>query len=708
MRKPARNSASMTAALLAVALGCATGASLRASEPVEPDNAASRGWTCSLCPEPQGATGNVDVGTVWVSDSAPKFGDYRGLEQQGAYLALDGQSRHRDGAGRFLDVQVRDLGIENRAVEARGGERGRYTVEFAYREIPKYRGFGAETVYRGVGGDALTLPGGWQPAGTTGGMGALRDSLQPLPLRMKRKILDVGLRWRLAPRWSWDLEFQHQSKEGTRPFGAGAFTIHSSHFPAPVDFATSRLRMGLSWSGAEAHWRLGVVGSDFDNAHRAVTWPNPFTPLPGTGQLRASLEPDNRFYQVDLAGAWAPLQRLRLTANAAAGRMEQDEPLLPASINPAFSELPLPRATADARVDVGTLNLGGMLYARLTPRLGLTARVRRDERENRTPVDLFPLIVTDLVPRAPRPNRPYDYQRDRGSLSLRYRAGPAFRLQAGADFQSIERSLQSVDKTDETGYWGQLSLGPGGRWEFRARLERAARDAGPYVQFDNGGLIEHPLMRKFHLADRDRKHLKIDLDLYPLPELTLGASYRRRDDRYSQSVVGLQDSDARTVSLDLDWSPADRLHAHAFVSRDEIASRQAGAESAVAVPWDAATEDQFLTTGLGIQLDYSRRLQLGLDVIHARSEGDIRTLSGAAGGPFPTLETRLSNARIHLHYELTAEWAIEASMEYESYDSTDWALDGLGPDGIPAILTLGAESPDYDVMVLRAQASCRF
>lgn len=708
MSTPDRNSAWFAAALLAVALCFGGNGSLRAAESGGPGDAASRGWTCSLCPEPEGATGSIDIGPLWVSDSSLKFGDYRGLERQDLYLALDGRSRLREGPGRFLDVEVRDLGLDSRAVEARGGERGRYTVAFAYREIPKYRGFGADTVYRGAGGDELTLPSGWQPAASTTGMTALQDSLRPEPLRMKRRILDVGLRWRLAPRWSWDLELQHQSKEGTRPFGAGVFTIHSSHFPAPVDFATSRLRAGLSWSGAEAQWRLGIAGSHFDNAYRAVTWPNPFTAIPGTGQLRASLEPDNRFYQVDLAGAWAPLQRLRLTANAAAGRMEQNEALLPASINPDFDELPLPRATADARVDVGTLNLGGRLDARLSPRLSLTARLRRDDRDNGTPVGLFPLIITDLVPRPPRPNRPYSDQRDRGSLSLRYRAGPALRLQVGADFQRTERTLQSVAKTDETGYWGQLSVNPEGAWELRVRLERAARDAGPYVQLDNGGLVEHPLMRKFHLADRDRERLQIDLDLYPLPDLTFGASYRRHDDRYAQSTIGLQASDDRTLSLDLDWSPADRVHALAFASHDEIASRLSGAESAVAAPWDATTEDRFLTAGLGIRLGLSRRLQTGLDLVHARSDGDIRTATATAEDPFPTLGTRLTNVRIRLQYEVSAAWAVEASMEYESYDSSDWALDGLGPDGIPSILTLGAESPDYDVIVLRAQASYRF
>ena len=46
--------------------------------------------------------------------------------------------------------------------------------------------------------------------------------------------------------------------------------------------------------------------------------------------------------------------------------------------------------------------------------------------------------------------------------------------------------------------------------------------------------------------------------------------------------------------------------------------------------------------------------------------------------------------------------------EYERYDSDDWYVDGLEADGIPAVLSMGADSPDYDVVVLRLFATCRF
>lgn len=671
-------------------------------------NAASRGWRCELCPAPAGWTGELAAGGGWVSDSSLKFGDYRGLEEDGGFAALDGKTHYRGEDGRFLDLTVRDPGIDNRSANLRGGQRGRFTVELAYREIPKYRGFGAETVYLGAGGNELTLPADWQPAANTSGMSRLAASLKPVELEITRKTVDAGLRWRLGPRWSYDLALQHQRKEGTRPFGAGVFTIHSSHFPAPVDFATDRLEMGLAFAGEAAHWRLGFTGSEFDNAHDSVTWPNPFTAIPGTERLRASLEPDNASYRFDLAGAWSPLQRLNISGTAAVGRMEQDDPLLPPSINPAFSDLPLPRATADARIDIGTLNLAGKLDARLSPRLSLTARLRRDERDNRTPVDLFTPIITDIAPRPARPNRPYSFERDRASLSLRYRAPGKARLQAGADFEDYQRSLQSVPKTEERGYWGEIGLKPGSLIELRLRAERSDRDAGPYTTIRDGTLVEHPLMRKFHLADRARERLLFDLDFFPLAGLTLGASYERSEDDYERSLVGLRGSEERVVSLDAGWSLSERLYVHAFVSRDDIDSSLAGAESAVAAPWLAGTDDRFVVAGLGLQARINPRVSLGLDLVSARSEGAIRVETEGRGSAFPTLETNLFSARLQLDFMINGQWGCKVALEHETYDSSDWALDGFGPDGITSILSLGAESPDYSVSVLRLQASYRF
>lgn len=665
-------------------------------------------WDCGLCPYRYGWYGEIDLGAAWVSDASNQFGDYRGLQEDRAFPALDGEAHYRDGEGRFLDVRAHDLGIDARRLQARGGVRGRYTFRLGYQEIPKYRGFGTQTVYRGVGGNSLSLPAEWQRAPLTSEMSSLAASLRSSDLETRRKLFDAALTWRLGSRWSYEVAYGHQAKDGTRPFGSGVLTINSSHFPAPVDFSTDRLEMGLNFNGNLSHWRLGFMGSTFDNAFSSITWHNPFTAAPGTETLRTALEPGNDAYRFDLAGAWAPSPRLRLSGSAAVGRMEQDDALLPYSINPAFSDLPLPRLTAAGRLDVGTLDLGGKLSARLGRRLDLTARLERDERDNETPIDLWTPVITDFIEGEPRLNRPYSFQRDRASVSLRYRPSGRLRLQAGTEWEDIHRTLQSLAETEEAGWFAEAALSAGSAMELRARLEQSDRDGKPYLPLEAYALPEHPLLRKFNLADRDRERLRVDLDFFPTTELTLNIAYRQGEDEYDRSVIGVRESEERSLSLDLSWVPVESITAYVYASRDDFDSEQAGAQTAIADPWLATTNDRFLTAGVGLTAQLGPRVELGFDFVVSDADGDIRTDTGAGEPPFPTLETALRNARLRFEYRASDQWRLKVNIEHENYDSTDWALDGIEPDGIPSILGFGADSPDYSVTVIRAQASYRF
>ena len=83
------------------------------------------------------------------------------------------------------------------------------------------------------------------------------------------------------------------------------------------------------------------------------------------------------------------------------GRMKQNDPFLPYTINPRYSDLPLPRESLDGKVDTSTYNLAGKLFARVNNKLSFTARGKWDERDNKTPVDLYTPVVTDLFRSVP-------------------------------------------------------------------------------------------------------------------------------------------------------------------------------------------------------------------------------------------------------------------------------------------------------------------
>jgi len=665
-------------------------------------------WLCSLCIYPIGWFGTLDFGPGYVSDSSLKFGDYRGLEEEGLFLVVDGDTHYRDNDGAYFDLYARNLAIDSRQFEMRGGRQGRYELRLGYTAIPKYRGFGTQTPFLGIGSGTLTLPGDWVKSTLTSGMTTLDQSLADTPLKTTRKTLDAGLTLKFAGRWSYRLDFDHQEKDGARPFGAGLFLSNTTHFPAPVDFTTNQFDMALEYAGERSRLSFGFVGSSFENGKSTVTWENPFLSDPGTEVFRADLAPDNEYYQLNLTAAFAPTAKLRLSGRAAIGSMKQDDPFLPYSINPLFSDLPLPRTSLIGKIATSTLNLAGKLTARLMRRLDLTARIKLDERDNKTAVDLWTPVLTDLVPTPERPNRPYSFEREKYEVELRWRAHNRVRLMGGIRQKNIERTLQTVEETRERSYWGEVTLSPWAVAQLRLKIESSARDASPFALLDDGGPLENPLMRKFHLADRDRDRVIIELDLSPAQGLGISLSYFSAEDQYSASLVGLRESEEQSLSLDLNYSVNPNMSIYAFASQDDIDSELSSISGDTGLPWNATTDDRITTVGFGFTGKINDKISMGFDWVSSDATGKVRTDSGLGEDPFPALRSDLQSARVHVSYAVNDQWAMKIYAEHEKFDSEDWYVDGLGPDGLLPVLTLGAVSPDYSVTVLRVLASYEF
>ena len=56
-----------------------------------------------------------------------------------------------------------------------------------------------------------------------------------------------------------------------------------------------------------------------------------------------------------------------------------------------------------------------------------------------------------------------------------------------------------------------------------------------------------------------------------------------------------------------------------------------------------------------------------------------------------------------MHVKLSYDWSerlrTDFVLRWEAFETADWALDGVLPDTIPNVLTMGATSYDYDVVV---------
>lgn len=665
-------------------------------------------YACKQCIKYTGWFGDLDFGLGFVSDDSLHFGDYRGLEEQGFYLALDGDIHFRNLQGRYFDLYARDLGYDSRQLKIRGGNQGFYQLRFAWKEIPKYRGFGTQTPYLGVGSDNLTLPADWVDSSTTDGMSALANSLSAAMLKTQRKTLDAGVTLNFGRSWTYKVDYQRQEKKGTRSLGAGFLFNNATILPAPVDFTTDQFDMNLTWNGQRAQLQLGFFSSYFDNGNNSVTWQNPFTSSTLHENFRAALEPDNEFYQFSLSGAFAITSRIRLSGRAAMGHQSQDEAFLPYTINPAFSDLPLPRSSLDGKMDTSTYNLSGKLSAQLNGRLSFTARGKWDERDNKTPVDVYTPVITDLFPVLDRYNRPYSYEREQYSADLRFRAHRSVRLSGGARQKNIDRTLQATERTEETTWWGEVKVNPWASSQLRVKFESSNRDVDDYLQPDDGGPVDHPLMRKFNQADRERERVLVDFDLTPAGAFGINLSYFLADSQYTSSKIGLQESVEESYSINLNYAPNNGVNLYAFLSLDHIDADLINTSDPFNAPWNAVTRDRIVTAGFGMSTRISEKSSIGFDLVSSDSRGDISVQTTALEEPFDPLRTKLSNAKVHFDHEINDRWGYKLYAEYEKFSAQDWAIDGLGVDGISSVLTMGEQSPEDTVWYLRIQASYKF
>jgi MtrB/PioB family decaheme-associated outer membrane protein len=700
MNKLNRNFGLSISALLPVLLLSAQGASAQAQD-TEP-----KIYSCKQCVQYTGWRGILDFGLYYVSDDSLRFGDYRGLEEEGYGAAIDGDVHFRDLKGWYFDLYASNLALDSRELDMRGGKQDNFELRFGWQEIPKYRGYGAATPFLGVGSNNLTLPSDWVYAATTDEMTALQSSLAAAKLKTQREILDAGGTVKFGGNWSYKLDYQRQDKMGTRSLGGGIF--NSALVPAPVNYTTDIIDTALSWAGKRGQFQLRYLVSSFENKNSSLTWRNPFGSRSVNDYIQPALEPGNDFYQLSVGGAFAFTPRIRLSGQAAWGSFSQNEPFIAYSTNPDYSAIPLPRASLNGKLDTSVYNVSGKLLARLNNRLSFTVRGKFDERENNTPVELYTPIKQDIFPGGPRYNRPYSYEREQYSADLRLRMHSSIRLSGGAGQNNIERSLQAVETSEETSFWGEVKVNPTYSSQLRVKLESADRDVSDYLQPDDDGPVDHPLMRKFNQADRERDRLLLELDLMPLDAFGINLSYFKAEADYTDSQIGLQESVEDSYTINLNYALGSNFNIYAFLTREDIDAKLLNATSVTAVPWTALTSDEVATEGLGMSAHINENMSMGLDLISSEARGDISVQTEADEDPFNPLRTKLRNAKIHFDHEVSENWGYKLYAEYENYKAQDWAIDGLGVDGIGSVLTMGEQSPDYSVWYFRVQASYRF
>ena len=692
---------------LAVVTVLMSASALAQETPAAPDTSA---WVCKKCPFPTGYGGEARLGAGYVDESSAKFGDFRGLEDDGVHLDAAAAGGVALASGYRLDYALDDLGLDSRSAVIEGGKQGAYEFGLSYDRIPHTPSDTGETIFSGVGGSDLRLPGGWVRAGSTGGMTALASSLRGVEEGYDRDRFGLFGRFFVGDAWSVALDYKRDERNGTRrkyaSFGSAALELLR-----PVDDSTDRFNATVRYQGARWFAEAGYYGSIYDSKAESVRVENPFTAPAGGDAGVLALEPSNSYNEFALSAGWYGLPgNTAITVSGAAGTGTQDASFVGYTLNPNLGVDALPFANLDGDVSVTRADLA--LSARPLDRLRVRGNVAWDERENESRQGVFTSIVhTDLFPIGEdRVNRVYGFERLRVRGSADYAVYDDLTVGVGGEWRSTDRTgtRQEVMSEEVLDGFGRVQYRPTG-W-LGVVLKGGIEERDPDNYDAQAGLDlygQNPLMRKFNQAYRYRSYgeLVADAALGELP-LTLGASVYYGDDSYLQSDIGLVSGLDRRFGVDLNWTVSEKIAAYLTVTREKIDSKTQNSSVFGFPDWRGEVEDDYETYGGGVSARFTDKLALNLD--YTFGDGKTRhRLEGVGAGSFPPVDSQLSSLRADLTYGVNPRADVVLTWWNESLETRDWQFQSE-PTVLPTLLGLGVDPYDYDVNYVVLSLRYRF
>lgn len=701
------NNRSFLVTLAVTAVLSAAGAAAAAAQAAAPDTSE---WTCSKCPFDRGYRSEVELGGAYVDEDSAKFGDYTGLDEKGGYVIANAAGRAAEESGYVFEYEMNDLGLDSREVRLGAGKQGRYEFDLFYDAIPHRIWDTTATPFRGNGSSELTLPSGWVDAGYTGGMSALSASLRDADVGFDRDRYGAAGRIWFADRLKFDLDYRRDERDGTRTQLA-SFGSVSTELLRPIDDATDRLDATLRYQGKRWYVQAGYSASIYDTKAAYLRWDNPFTAMvPGADVGQMAMAPDNQYHEFGLAAGWFGLPGdTTVTLSLASGTGSQDTGFLPYTSNALLLTDALPARNLDGQMDVTRADL--TVTARPGERLLLRGSVAYDERDNGTRQLAYTSIVhTDLVAVLDdRVNPVYGFERLRVTGSADFRVYDDLTIGAGGEWRTLDRTgtAQEVTSEELADGWGSVKYSPTGF--FGVVLKGGAMERTPdRYEADAAGSGQNPLLRKYNQAYLYRSYGEgiVNLTLGSLP-VTLGASAFYGDDSYNLSTLGATAGLDRRYGVDLTWAMNDKLSLYASAGEEKIDAKRQGSQAFGQPDWRWVLEDNFETYGAGLR---ARPLEkLGIDLDYAYARGASRTtLVGVNGGNFPVNHSEFSTLTADVSWAMSERVDLALTWRYESFDSSDWAIQGVEPATINTVLALGADPYDYSVNYVGASVRYYF
>ena len=688
----------------------------------------------------------AELGAGYTSDDNYMFGQYNGLNQEGATAIGNLQWQDFNSGDNYWQGTISNLGLDTREGALTFGRAERFSVTAGYDSQLQVKSDEGRTPFSG--GSNLKLPDDWVSGLTTADWTNLNRSLHGFDQELKREQLYLKADTRLNRNWSVDTNLSYEEKTGSQDVGAGIYLDGSSAdavlLNQPVDYETVDVDLGLTYSDTRLTLGGKVFYSEFDNQDELLTWQNPYSSYgpnvrypAGIGGL--GLAPDNDQVGGRMTGQYVFAPTIRLQVDGSYAVASQNQDFLDYSVNPALVvNVPVPRGDYGGDVDSSTLN--SKLLLNPLPKLSAELYYKYRDRDYDAAREGYQYIRGDGGNQpgsaATVYNTNHDYTSEVPGIEVSYRLPLRSRLSFDYEYEKVTRENAPVEETEQDRYTLAYRIQPWSNFTSHLEASYADRAADTYdwsqdyyalldtelinATPDTQRYINHPELMKFYLANREQWLTKADFSYLPADQWNLNLNLQWTDNDYDASDLGLNSDEWYRSHLSASYVASDTLSASVYAGYDNYQADQTGQafnggpeknafEIYPPLPqasdpnrdWDGELEDTSITLGTNLQWQAAEDIEINFDYsyVDTDSEQNLGTSASSTlvASDLPTVNTTLHHVQLSGIWQAQAKLFLQLDYQFYDYKSDDWAWNGVQADTIGKVLTFGQGNPNEQI-----------
>lgn len=561
-----------------------------------------------------------------------------------------------------------------------------------------------------------------------------------IDLQQLRQTGSFKLTVDMNDRTAFDASASSTRKTGAQPWGASFAFNNANELPMALDNRTHDVAAGLEYTRDRGMVRVGWNASWFDNNLKELVWDNPIRATDtnpydpsgysngnGPAQGRMSVPPSNTLNSVSAVALYKMPGHTTVNGTVAFTQMNQDEPLIPWTINPVINSAAvlasfpglasLPRATAQAKVN--GINSVLNFSARPNRYIGFTARYRYNDHVNKTPVfDAREYVRFDAVPEETGgETEQFNITQNTFDAAVTFQVAPFTSLKLAYGYDTFDRTGRAFSDMTDNAFRASVDT-VGNRWvTVRALYEHVKREGSGFsvASLEDGG--SQPGLRFYDEANRDRDRGTLLFVVNPVDVVDVTFSLAAGKDTYNGPghEFGLLDNDNTAVNLGINVYPSRLLNFGANYGRDRYASNQMSrnANPPPDPQFDDPTRNWTLNNtenvnnfnafvdvpkALGDKTDFRVSYDFS-DSDNGFVFGGPRIASLTAAGtflPLPNVTNKWQRLAADFSYFFQKQVGVAVGYWYEKFDVSDFAtIDLVGQAGTPRIDYLGELSTGY-------------